>query len=570
MTKKTKKWKPWLIGLACVAALGGVLYYLSNIFLVSPVASDVIKNLIKSSSKKYIIDYEELQLNTLKNEVDVNNIRIIYDSTQFAEDDSTRIFFDLKMGRLNLAVNSIADIAASNTLTVKHAILESPKIRLYSDPDKKKDKEKNFEGWVRTYQFISEYLQSLQVNSFSIQNASFYTYELQDNDTIPTFQMDSIDASFSYLSLDSAAIFNKNIIENIDDFSVEIKHYDRVISDSLYRIEINNAKVDKTSATLRLKGFKLTPMYDRYEFAQAVGYRKGMITLEVPEITFSGIDFSGLVNDRSFVSENLNLEAMSLDIFSDKHMEEYKRYRQMIPEMFQSIPLPFRIDTLRVTGGKLTYVERPEGAEETGGVSFTNMYATIYNTTNMIEEGKNNVMVADVQTKFMDEAQFDVNFRFPLDREDLSHTIKGTLAAMPLKTLNKILEPAVNATVKSGYLDKLDFTMELDRQKATGMMHFAYGDLKIELLGNDNDDPKLKEKIGSFLANLLIIKTENPDNNKELRDGPIEFERMPEKPIFGYWVRALLTGVKASVGLDKIPEGLTSRKNKQKHDRIGE
>lgn len=558
-----------LTGIACVAALGTILFYLSHVLWVNPVASEVIKNLIKSSSKKYIIDYEDLQLNTLENEVNVNNIRISYDSTQFAADDSTRLFFDLEMDRLNLAVNSIAEVAYSNSLTVKHAILEAPKIRLYRDPEKKK--EKNFEGWLRAYQFISEYLQSLQVNSFSIRNASFYTYELVGNDTVPGFQLDSINASFRYLALDSAAIFNKDIVENIDDFSVEIKNYKRVFPDSLYRIEVESAKVDKQSATLLLSGVKLLPMYEKYDFAQKVGYRKGRVTLDVPAVTFSGIDFHRLVGDRAFASEKLTLDSLSLDIFSDKHMEEYKRYRLMIPEMLQALPFDFRIDTIRVTQGKLKYEERPEQAEadDTGGVIFSDMYATLYNTTNIVSEEEESVMQADIQTTFMHEAKFNVNFRFPLYREDLYHTIQGTLTAMPLTKLNDILEPAVNTSVKSGQLNQLEFTMELDQQKATGMMRFAYDDLKIELLG-DQEDPKMKEKIGSFLANLVVIKSDNPSGNQSLREGPIAFERIQEKAVFGYWVRALLTGVQVSVGIDKVPKRLASRKNRKKKDRLSE
>ena len=562
-----ERWKLWLIGVACVAALGAILFYLSHVLWVNPVASEVIRKMIKSSSKKYIIDYEDLQLNTLENEVNVNNITIIYDSTQFADDDSTRLFFDLKMDRLNLAVTSIAEVAYSNTLTVKHAILEAPKIRLYRDSKKKK--EKNFEGWLRAYQFISEYLQSLQVNSFSIRNASFYTYELEGNDTVPKFQLDSISASFTYLTLDSAVIVNKNIVENIDDFSIEIKHYKRVFPDSMYRIEVESAKIDKKSATLWLREVKLLPMYERYDFAQKVGYRKGRVTMVIPAVTFNGIDFHRLVDERAFASEHLMLDSLSLEIFLDKHMEEYKRYRMMIPEMLQALPFAFRVDTLRVRKGELKYEERPEDADTTGEVIFSDMYATLYNTTNIVDEEEESVMEADIQALFMHEGKLDVNFRFPLYRDDLFHSVQGTLTAMSLTKLNNILEPAVSTSVKSGQLNQLEFTMELDQQKATGMIHFAYDDLKIQLLG-DEEDPKLKEKISSFFANLLVIKSNNPSGNQPLREGPIAFERIQEKAVFGYWVRALLSGVQVSVGLDNLPEDLVSTNKQKKKDRLSE
>jgi len=542
-----------LLGITGVAVLAGIFLYVFNVLWVSPVASEVVKQLLNSSSKKYIVAYENFQLNSQLNEINVNNIRIKYDTTQFADDDSTRLFFGLEMNRLSLAVNSITEVAYDKSLTVKHAILESPKINLYLDTEKEKGKRKNkkINSWVQAYQFISEYLHSLQVHSFSIRNASFNTYELRENELVPTFQLDSISTSFSYLALDSASFVNKNIVENIEDFSLELINYEEVLPDSLYKIVIGNLQIDKKTATLQLADVKLVPMYDRYAFAQQVGYRKGRITLEIPTLTFTGIDFDRMVSQQAFVCENLNVESLSLDIFSDKHMDEYKRYRMMIPEMLQSIPLDFKIDTLSVVNGELTYNERSKGSEDIGGVFFLNMYATLYNTTNIAEE-RENTMVADVKTKFMGVADLDVHFRFPLFRDDLMHTIQGSMTAMPLTDLNGILESALSASVKSGQLDKLDFTMELNQHEASGSMCFAYNNLKIELLSNESDDPKFKEKLGSFLANLVILKADNPSGKQDLREGTIAFERVKEKPVFGYWVNSLVSGVTVTLGVDKI------------------
>jgi hypothetical protein len=171
-------------------------------------------------------------------------------------------------------------------------------------------------------------------------------------------------------------------------------------------------------------------------------------------------------------------------------------------------------------------------------------------------------MEADVETLFMNEGKLNVNFLFPLHREDLQHTIKASMTDMALTKLNGMLEPAVNTSVESGHLDTLEFTMTLDQDKATGMIHFAYHDLKIELLGKE-DDPQLLEKLGSFFANLLVLKTDNPSGNLPLREGPIAFEREKEKAVFGYWVKSLLTGVKISVGIAKVPKRF-SKENDQK------
>jgi len=44
----------------------------------------------------------------------------------------------------------------------------------------------------------------------------------------------------------------------------------------------------------------------------------------------------------------------------------------------------------------------------------------------------------------------------------------------------------------------------------------------------------------------MVVINENPKPGKEVRVGIIDFERDPEKFIFNYWVKSLLSGIKSS------------------------
>jgi hypothetical protein len=69
------------------------------------------------------------------------------------------------------------------------------------------------------------------------------------------------------------------------------------------------------------------------------------------------------------------------------------------------------------------------------------------------------------------------------------------------------------------------------------------------------DTTAIKEHIKSLIANIIVIES-NPMPGKEVRPGIIEYERDPERFLFGYFFRSLLSGIKTSVTKSKSPKKL--------------
>ena len=63
----------------------------------------------------------------------------------------------------------------------------------------------------------------------------------------------------------------------------------------------------------------------------------------------------------------------------------------------------------------------------------------------------------------------------------------------------------------------------------------------------------------SKLANTLIIEDENPDKKGIFRPGPIDIKRDPQVSFFSFLYKALLDGLKPSVGFDKKTEGKVNK-----------
>jgi vacuolar-type H+-ATPase subunit C/Vma6 len=56
------------------------------------------------------------------------------------------------------------------------------------------------------------------------------------------------------------------------------------------------------------------------------------------------------------------------------------------------------------------------------------------------------------------------------------------------------------------------------------------------------------------VANTMIIKNNNPDSFGNLTPGPVDMNRTPDMPFFSLLYKALLDGLKPSVGYDKKKE----------------
>ena len=85
-------------------------------------------------------------------------------------------------------------------------------------------------------------------------------------------------------------------------------------------------------------------------------------------------------------------------------------------------------------------------------------------------------------------------------------------------------------------------------------MKLLYQGLKFDIINKQTGETTaFKERVKSWIANMIVIES-NPMPGEGVRPGIIEYERDPERYIFGYFFRALLSGIKTSVTKAKNPK----------------
>ena len=126
-------------------------------------------------------------------------------------------------------------------------------------------------------------------------------------------------------------------------------------------------------------------------------------------------------------------------------------------------------------------------------------------------------------------------------------TVEASLSGMQAKTLNPILERNAFIYATSGKIDKMDFNFTADKNSAHGTLRMLYHGLEIAVKNKETDDTTgLGEKIISFIANIKILNS-NPLPGDEIRVGTIEYKRDPEKFLFNYCLKSILSGITTSM-----------------------
>jgi len=128
------------------------------------------------------------------------------------------------------------------------------------------------------------------------------------------------------------------------------------------------------------------------------------------------------------------------------------------------------------------------------------------------------------------------------------------------RILDKLVKPLALVHVQSADISKLQFNVNASNYYGKGQLEFYYTNLNVQLLKKVEGKAELQTQgFISKLANTLIIEDANPDKKGNFRPGPINLARDPKLSFFSFLYKALLDGLKPSVGFDKKTENSVSK-----------
>ncbi|MEJ7588983.1 MAG: hypothetical protein WKI04_15615 [Ferruginibacter sp.] len=332
-----------------------------------------------------------------------------------------------------------------------------------------------------------------------------------------------------------------NLIDNAewelsaDGFSLETKS-------KLYKISMGDFTIDNKSSVVKIKNFLFTPLVTEKQFVKQSRFQQDQYNLAVNNITFSGINIKKLINNKEFEIDQASFQP-EIKVFNDRTLpaESKSKLGNYPHQQVLKLPFPIYIHTLKINNGLVSYREKAVKSKQTGNILFKDINATLSNVTNIPGRIKTNPLFKiNASAKFLGAGNLTSEWQFPLDATNGEFRIKGRLGNMDAAALNTIIEPLAMASVKTGKIDEVSFSLNGTDTKSTADILFLYHDLKMEMLKKEEDATFKKKGLVSLLANALI-KNANSNRSKIEK---INYERDQTRSFFNLVWKTVFAGVK--------------------------
>ena len=217
-------------------------------------------------------------------------------------------------------------------------------------------------------------------------------------------------------------------------------------------------------------------------------------------------------------------------------------------DMIYNYPGTIQIDSIGLIKGDVTYTVHADKANEPGSISFNEINAKIYKITNdTIHKTESASLELKGDALLMGKGKMTILLKGRIFDSHNTFSLNGTLSGLEANELNPILEKYAFIYATSGKIDAMNFSLTANNTKATGKMTLLYHGLDIAVKNKETDDTTaFRERFISFIANRKVLDS-NPVPDEDVREGIIDYERDPERFLFSYCFRSILSGIKFSL-----------------------
>ena len=563
--KKIRKWP--IIMLVIILLIGGTGYYIYNKYLTEdkwkPYLQAEIKDLVlKSTDSLYSIDYSDFDLNIRTGNATLTDFKLIPDTAVYeklvAEKKAPDNLFTLSVKKLSISNLGAVKAYKEKILNISNISIEKPSLtvvnkRLAYNDTVKVGKPKS------PYELMKKTFRQLHIDSISLKDISL-NYINKSAAVEKHTALKHLNIDISDIVIDSLSDKDTSRFYYTKGVDIKIQDYSLFTPDSMYRASVKQIHFSTSKRFIILDKVNFVPRYNYRDFyKQNGGEAADIYNLKFNRIDINDIDLQRFLRDQKLYAGTLDIANASVKIFSNNAYQTVKTSKiGKDPEQaLQRVALDMRLKKINIKNTSITYAEADATSGYTGVITFDHTYGTILNVTNDPDVKKYDpFMVAHINTRFMNAADLNVNFKFNLPSKTGAFNYSGTLGKFDGRKLDKLVKPLALVHVKSADIDKLHFDVDASNYYGKGKLEFYYTNLNVQLLKKVEGKAELQTQgFISKLANTLIIENANPDKKGNFRPGPINIQRDPKVSFFSFLYKALLDGLKPSVGFDKKTEG---------------
>jgi len=332
----------------------------------------------------------------------------------------------------------------------------------------------------------------------------------------------------------------------IREFEFETKKLLTISPDSMYTYSACNLNYSTVSKIISADSASAHPNYSNSDFSSKNKYQKDRIEVDFSKIFIHDFNATEYFRDRSLTSSYIEVGRMEMNVFHDNRKEFQHIKIPTFQERIYSYKGVLDIDSIGLLYGNIFYTEHAKGANEPGNLNFNKIHGSIYNiSNNTINKTKSAFLKLRCDALIMEKGEIKVLLKAKLFDPANTFSVIGTLTGMEAKELNPFLEKNAFVYVTSGKIDGMKFSFTSDNFGSNGYMNLLYHGLSLTVKNKRSDDTTaFKERFISAIANRKILNS-NPLPGENARTGTIYYLRDPEKFLFNYCSKSILSGIKS-------------------------
>lgn len=554
-----------VIVLLIIVAVGGAGYYFYTNYIAQnrwkPYLQQELKDVVlKTTDSLYHIEYSDFDLNITSGNATLTDFKLIPDTAIYnrlvAQKKAPDDLFILNVKKLSIKNLGAVKAYKEKILNISNISVENPQLTIVN-------KRYAFNDTVKVgkpkspYELIKKTFRQLHIDSISLKDISL-NYINKSNPVEKHTSLKHLNINISDIFIDSLSDKDTSRFYYTKGVEININDYKITTPDSLYRAEIRRIYFSTAKRRMILNGVTFKPRYSNTQFYNVSGEAGDIFNLNFKRIDIRDINLQQFLRNQKLYAGTLDLANAIVKIYSNNAYKTVKKSKigKDPQQSLQKVALDMRLKRINIKNTLISYSEADATSGYTGVITFNNTNGTILNVTNDADIKKiNPYMIAHINTRFMNAADFDVNFKFDLNSKIGAFNYSGTLGQFDGRVLDKLVRPLALVHVQSADIDKLHFNVDASNYSGKGQLEFYYKNLNIQLLKKVEGKAELQTQgFISKLANTLIIEKNNPDKKGNFRPGPINLQRDPKVSFFSFLYKALLDGLKPSVGYDKKTE----------------
>ncbi|WP_207432093.1 hypothetical protein [Sabulibacter ruber] len=544
--KSSRRKKYWLTGGAVVATIL-VLFWVAASNLDAWAEKKLTEQVSTKSKGVYSLQMKELDITLLAGSAALEAVELIPNDSVWQQlqrkspGQAPANTFQVKAGRVKVQGISFMKLLFGGPLSVHTLQLDEPEVLLRQ---MKQDTSSQ-----PLHKKVGEQFKGLAVQEIKIRNGGF-RYRPKNNHKADLFTLAGVDIQANGVKLDSASYEDKSRAYYSKAITFTAKEGTFHFPDGNYQLKGKVAKVSTQEKEAVLENVRLIPLRSASEMSRKAKMAVTRFKVQVPAITMKNIDFSNAFRNSALYMSTLVLQKPRVSAFKDGKNFPAKGNGYLPHDLIRQVSFGLNVRRAQVTDMYVHYEQLAEKAFRTGYVTGSNIDLTLTNLTNdRTLVSHKNPAVLKARGLVMGKAVMEATVRLALLDPSGYHSIEGTIGKGNPAILNPIIEPSMFVRVKSGYLQKGSFRLELTKASASGSMQLQYDDFKVDLLNKSEDRKQsLGNKIKSLAANKLVLKSESEKDGKAPREGDIKVKRRAERSFLTYWKDCLANGVLSVIG----------------------